>query len=92
MTYEEAKAIRTKVEQMIEPYERALQALPKGNMGLTLPEYKDEFRALKSSFDYWFKQLQNINKYIVKNFKKENYAERMAQRQARMNKTATPCR
>lgn len=80
MTYDQAKEIRYNIELNMRPIEQALKNLPSGDMGLVSSSHREEFRRLNSEFQFFWKQYQTINKYIVKHFKKENYDEIMAKR------------
>lgn len=46
---------------------------PKGPMGLTPDEVKNdpEFRKLKKKYDVAFAKLQKVNQFLMRNFKKE---------------------
>lgn len=84
MTFEEAKALQTTRDAEVTRIGNALDAFPKGAMGLTPDEVKfsPEYRQAKADFSAAFKKLQNINHYLSDNFAKEIREERMARRRA----------
>lgn len=55
-------------------FESVLNSFPKNQDGSIPDIYKkmNEYLEAKKQFNFWFNQLQEINKYIVKNHKKEN--------------------
>jgi hypothetical protein len=60
----------------------ALNAFPKGPMGMTAPEVKasPEFKAAKQNYDTAFQRLRNYNAGYVKEYGSEIKAERLARR------------
>lgn len=80
--FEGLKALRTKIEKVVDEHGKALQSFPKHSNGLTIEAYRtsDEYRATMIKFNKAFKDLRQINSFIVKYFKDENIADIMARR------------
>lgn len=82
MTFEEAKVKKQFLDERCEYYSDELEKLSseegKELMGIT-PDHVREmstWKILKFQFDESLKELQNFNKWYVKNFKKEIAEER----------------
>lgn len=88
-SYHEAKHIRDGLEAWCKALSDALNAYPKGPMGLTLDRAKDgRWRALRTDYAAAFHKLRGVNAYIAKHYAKEVRAERDAKRQARLDATS----
>jgi hypothetical protein len=74
LTFEECKKIAKELENNVDYYGDILKRFPKNEIGLTLDVYKktDEYKNARLMFDRYWKQFQTINKYTVKNYKKES--------------------
>lgn len=66
----EKKSINKKCEQ----FQNTLDTFPKEKSGAVSDLYRNmpEYIEAKKQFGFWFKALQDLNKYIVKNHKTEN--------------------
>jgi hypothetical protein len=82
MTFEEAKAIQTKLNSEVAAASAALQVFPKGRMGLTPDEVKSspEFRAAMQRYNASFLQFRSINGLLTRKFSNELREERRTRR------------
>lgn len=83
MTYLEAKAIKKELDNKVDTFEAVLKGFEvKGSFGLVPDEIRKtpEYRNAKLNFDKAFKELQQFNKFFVKEFKKELTTERRSRR------------
>lgn len=84
-TYEEAKAESALVEKEMFEAQAAIDAFPRGPMGLTPDAVRatPEWRAAKTRVDKAFARLRAFNAVFVKRFAKELRAERDERARAR---------
>ncbi len=59
-----------KIELEVRKAEEALQAFPRGEMGL-VKDFTPEYRAAKAKFDKAFKKLQDFNRSVPNAVKRE---------------------
>lgn len=87
MTYQEYKALENEISAKVSKIEAILKSFPKLPNGLVADKDRtpDYFKA-KAEFKIVFGQLQVINKFGAKNFKKEIKAEIAAKRMAKIQK------
>lgn len=85
LTFENCLESRKLIDSKIDEYHNILNSFPVNELGLISDIYRKtpEYIEAKNQFNFWFKQLQNLNLYINRNFKKEN---REFQRQKRFSK------
>lgn len=88
MNFQEAKAIRDRLDGEVRNAERAIKSIPSvgsGSMGLTPDAVKatPEFQAARQEFFTAFEKLRAFNLGFIRHFKKEI-------REERRNRTATP--
>ena len=77
-TYKECLSDKKQIEKKVNEYDSILKSFPKQKNGLLNPIYKKmpEYIEAKNQFNFWFKNLQDINKYIMKNHKKQHNEHR----------------
>lgn len=82
MSYSEAKALRDKIVSASRAAAAALASYPKSAMGLTPDDVKEsaQWKADKLAFELAFADECRINAFMVRNFKAEMRAERIAKR------------
>ena len=87
--YEQAREIVDYADDVCEYWSKKLNSFEKGEYGLTPTHVKamPEFQQAKREFDKAFKHLQTMNKWFMKNYKKEYMKER-ANRKEYMEKRA----
>lgn len=86
MTYEEAKQRNKMLNNKVDELSKQLQLFPKEPNGMVSNEVRStvSFQQVDKLFKFYFKQLQDSNKYMMKHFKRELLAERANKRK---NKT-----
>lgn len=89
MTYEQAKALKSRLEASCEDASRALNAIPgigSGPMGLTPDHIKEsrKYRLAKRTFDISFQTLREFNAVFTRSFRKEITSERRDRNSARL--------
>ncbi len=89
--YEVLKSRRDRLEAEAKSASDALNAFPKGPMGLTPDDVKasPEFKAARQRYQKAADQLREANSIIAKRFAKEAKADRDAERAARLEPTIT---
>jgi hypothetical protein len=77
MNYQEYKQKQTELMELTDSLGNELNQLPKSN-GLILDEIKitENYKTLKLNYNKAFKELQDLNTFGMKHFKKEKQAER----------------
>lgn len=82
MTFEEAKATQVARRVRYEITSKALNAFPRGAMGLTSDavKFSPEFRQAKAENDHAFEELRIFNSYMLQTFAKECREERRRRR------------
>gem|GEM_PF-6388506 len=82
LTFAECLESRAGITKKADHYSALLNSFPKNEMGLTPDIYRktNEFTEVKKQFNFWFNQLREVNKHILKNFKKEYYEYRKINR------------
>lgn len=82
MTYLEAKQYKNDLELIVDKYSSELNKFSKNEMGMVLGQIRntEEYKIIKTNYDKHFKQLQDFNKYFLKQFKKEYQQERTEKR------------
>ena len=77
ITYDEYKEVKKKQDAIVDALSDNLNSYPKGVSGMTEENIRmsDEYKALKLRYSKEFRNLQKINSYGMKNFKKEIYEE-----------------
>lgn len=69
-TFNELLQRKNDIEIQVNFFNSQLQKFPKNDIGL-ITEKNELYRVSKIGFDHWFKKLQDINKFVYKNYKKE---------------------
>lgn len=79
-TYEQAKAHQDSLYSLLNANSSALQAFPKGAMGLTPDSVKAsrEFKLAKTEYEVVFQAVRKFNAVFTKQYRKEIAAARMA--------------
>ena len=82
MTYEEAKQHNQILNNKVDELTKQLNLFPKESNGMVNDETRNTiaFQQVDRLFKFYFKQLQDSNKYMLKHFKKEHLAERANKR------------
>jgi hypothetical protein len=82
MTFAEAKATQSALDNEVTRLGDVLDTFPKGALGLTpdAVKFSPEYSAAKSAFDAGFAKLRNFNGAFTKSFAKEIREERRARR------------
>jgi len=77
-TYAQAKAYQDMLYSALDRADRALQAFPKGVMGLTPDSVKAsaEFKQASAKYEAAFQTVRSFNAWFTKQYKKERQAER----------------
>jgi hypothetical protein len=85
-TFEECQESRQMINKKLDHYGAILDSFPKLKNGLIPDIHKntDEYKEARKYFDFWFSQLRQLNQYITKNHKKENYDFHMKNRLKKM--------
>ena len=78
MPYEQARKIVIEIEKKSDFWSKKLNSFPKGEMGLIPQEIKEtqEYQHANQQFNATFQELQKINQWFLKNYKKEYLKER----------------
>jgi hypothetical protein len=87
ITFSELIESKKQIDKKVDYYHNMLNSFPTSQNGLICDLYRksNEYMEYKKQYNFWFKQLQEINKYIVKNFKKENNLHIMNKRFLKTN-------
>ena len=74
LTFLECQESKKLIDKKVNHFSNMLNTFPTDSSGLIADIYRNapEYNEYKKQFNFWFKQLQTLNKYIVKNYKKEN--------------------
>ncbi len=74
LTFRECLDSKKAIDKKSNYYSDQLNSFPVKKSGLVSDIYRNspEYIEANKQFNFWFKQLQDINKYINKNYKKEN--------------------
>lgn len=74
LTFNELILEKSEIQKRVDLYHNNLNSFPVHKNGLVYDIYRKsiEYIEYKKQFNFWFKKLQEINKHIVKNYKKEN--------------------
>jgi len=74
LTFKDLQESKKLINKKVDQFSGILNTFPAQDNGLVSEVYtkSNEFQGAKKQFSFWFKQLQEINKYIIKNHKKEN--------------------
>jgi len=74
LTFAQCLDSKKSINKKIDQYDNELNSFPRQENGLISDLYRktNEFQESKKQFNFWFNQLQAINKYLVKNYKKES--------------------
>ena len=72
-TFNECIEHRKFIDSNVKHYSDILNSFPSGKMGLIPDEYKksDLYINADKQFNHWFSKLQELNKFMVKTYKKE---------------------
>lgn len=79
-TYDQAKAHQDSLYSLLNAKDSALQAFPKGEMGLTPDSVKAsrEFKLAKVEYEAVFQAVRKFNAHFTRQYRKDIQAERMA--------------
>lgn len=82
MTYEEAKQQNKMLNDKVDELSKQLNLFPRESNGMVNDETRNtvEFQQVDRLYKFYFKQLQDSNKYMLKHFKKEYLTERANKR------------
>ena len=82
MNFAEANEKRKQLDALASELSLRLQQYPKNEMGLVPEEirFSEEYRKLAGEFDTTFRELRNINAYVLKHFKREHLQEQARRR------------
>ena len=82
LTFAECLDSKKLINKKVDQFSDILNTFPTQKNGLVSEVYtkSNEFQDAKKQFSFWFKQLQEINKYIVKNHNKENRGLQISKR------------
>ena len=69
-TFSELIQQKNDIEKQVDFFSNQLQKFPKNEIGL-ITDKSELYRISKLGFDCWFKKLQDLNKFVYKNYKKE---------------------
>lgn len=74
LTFKDLQDSKKMINKKVDRFSSILNSFPAQDNGLVSDVYTktNEFQDAKKHFAFWFKQLQEINKYINKHHKKEN--------------------
>ena len=75
MTFDEAIKTKELLETLVNNCSAYLGKFPRNSIGITPDEIKErpEWKQAKNDYDLQFKRLQEINQFIIKNYKKEYF-------------------
>ena len=74
LSFKECQDIKKTINARVEKYEKMLSRFPRQKNGLLVPGVVESksYKYTKGYFEYYFRELQKINRTIYKNHKTEN--------------------